>query len=87
MLGRVLAICLMCMPLVAQGAFALGNCPGQPHGKCPVKKPFKPHHRADDTNAQREKLMEESRRTCQRKYPGSKLVRIDYYTWTAICGY
>lgn len=42
--------------------------------------------RTDFTEAQREKILEEARKICKRRYgAGATVYRLDYYTWSVTC--
>jgi hypothetical protein len=49
-------------------------------------KKFKPHKRADYTEEQRAKFMEQARKICKKKYGApSRVAEIDYYHWKVWC--
>lgn len=44
------------------------------------------HKRSDFTAEQREKMMEEARKICKKRYgSSSRVYKIDYYKWIVIC--
>ena len=44
------------------------------------------HKREDFTPAQREKLMEEARKICKKRYgAGARVYQLDYHNWRVIC--
>lgn len=50
----------------------------------PAKK--KSHKRTDFTPAQRDKMMEEARNICRKKYgAGARVYQLDYYHWKVWC--
>lgn len=81
-----LSLLLLMLPLPMANNFAeAGYCPSMKGGKCPTKKKIS-HKRTDYTAAQREKMMEEARQICKKKYGSASTVyKIDYYKWTIIC--
>ncbi|MFT3987464.1 hypothetical protein [Aestuariivirga sp.] len=71
--------------VMAPAVEASGSCPGQPHGKCPVKKKVS-KSRSDFTPAQREKILADARKICVKKYGAtSNVYRVEYDKWRVIC--
>ena len=88
---RKMSLCLLTFLLVlalggpSHEALAGGSCPSSKNGKCPVQKKIT-HKRPDFTAAQREKMMEEARKICKKKYGApSRVHHIDYYRWRVYC--
>ena len=62
-----------------------GSCLHSKNGKCPAQKKIT-HSRSDFTAVRREKLMEEARNICKKKYgAGSTVYKFDYYKWRVTC--
>ena len=73
---------LLAAPLPAE---ASGYCPSQKNGKCPQPRKIS-KSRDDFTPAQREKLMEQARKLCIKKYgASSRVYRFEYKKWNVIC--
>ena len=73
---------LLAAPLPAE---ASGYCPSQKNGKCPQPRKIS-KSRDSFTAGQREKLLEQARKICVKKYGAtSGVYKFDYKTWTVIC--
>jgi len=68
------------LALALAGAVALGTA------EAATKKKKKSYKRSDFTAEQREKLMEEARKICRKRYgSAAQVYRIDYARWMVIC--
>lgn len=88
MRALLLAGLLLAFPLQqAMPVWAEGYCPSQPGGKCPSPKKKKVTRSRDDFTAdQRERLMEEARKICIKRYgAGSRVWKLDYKAWRVTC--
>ena len=85
-LNLLLLSFLFVAPLVVANHDAMaGSCVHTKSGKCPAQKKIT-HSRSDFTVARREKLMEEARNMCKKKYgAGSTVYKLDYYKWRVTC--
>lgn len=89
---RKMSLCLLTfLFVVAVGApnydaVAAGSCPNSKSSKCPVQKKKITHKHSDFTAAQREKMMEEARKICKKRFGApSRVYKIDYVKWRVIC--
>jgi hypothetical protein len=89
---RKISLCLLTfLFVVAVGApnndaVAASSCPSSKNGKCPVQKKKIARKRADFTAAQREKLMEDARKICKKRFGApTRVYRIDYVKWQVTC--
>lgn len=73
------------LPFAIGDALAVGSCPNQKNGKCPQPKKIS-KSRSDFTPEQREKLLEDARKLCKKKYGATSRVHyLDYKKWTVTC--
>lgn len=81
MLSRLMLACFLTFAIVALPAPY-----GPDNAIAATKKKKISRKRSDYTAEQREKFMEQARKTCKKRYgAGATVYRLDYYKWTVWC--